>query len=185
MSKLTPKQELFCKEYLIDLNGTQAAIRAGYSEKTARSVASENLTKPDIQERIFALREKRSKRVEINADRVLSELGKIGFSNIADMRDSWEDLKNWDEIPDEVKSLISEIETNTTETPNKDGGATINTKIKVKLHDKLSALEKIAKHLGLYEKDNRQKNNNEVDPSQLSDEELLSYMRLQDKMKVK
>lgn len=51
-TKLTAKQQRFCDEYLIDLNATQAAIRAGYSEKTARSIAAENLTKPDIQEYI-------------------------------------------------------------------------------------------------------------------------------------
>lgn len=50
--KLTAKQQRFCDEYLIDLNATQAAIRAGYSEKTARNIANENLTKPDIREYI-------------------------------------------------------------------------------------------------------------------------------------
>lgn len=54
MSNLTPKQERFVTEYLIDFNGTQAAIRAGYSESTARQTASENLTKPDIQEALKA-----------------------------------------------------------------------------------------------------------------------------------
>jgi phage terminase small subunit len=52
VEKLTPKQLQFCKEYLIDLNGAQAAIRAGYSEKTAKEIASENLTKPNIVEYI-------------------------------------------------------------------------------------------------------------------------------------
>lgn len=54
---LNDKQKKFCNEYLIDLNATQAAIRAGYSEKTARSIANENLTKPDIQKYIQELQE--------------------------------------------------------------------------------------------------------------------------------
>jgi phage terminase small subunit len=69
--KLTPKQEMFCKEYLIDLNATQAAIRAGYSLKTAQRIGSENLSKPLIAERIQELMNKRSEKVEISADWVL------------------------------------------------------------------------------------------------------------------
>lgn len=57
---LTDKQEMFCREYLVDLNATQAAIRAGYSDKTARSVGNENLTKPDIEKRIQELMSSRS-----------------------------------------------------------------------------------------------------------------------------
>lgn len=69
--KLTDKQELFCKEYLIDLNATQAAIRAGYSKKTAQEIGSENLSKPMIQERISELQDSRNERLQIDADWVL------------------------------------------------------------------------------------------------------------------
>jgi phage terminase small subunit len=69
--KLTDKQEMFCSEYIVDLNATQAAIRAEYSEKTANRIASQLLSKLDIQERIAELMAARSKRVEINADWVL------------------------------------------------------------------------------------------------------------------
>lgn len=74
MSKLTPKQEQFCKEYLVDLNATQAAIRAGYSKRTAKSQGQRLLTKVDIQKEIQSLMDKRSKRVEIDADWVLMKL---------------------------------------------------------------------------------------------------------------
>lgn len=77
MAKLTDKQELFAREYLKDLNATQAAIRAGYSEKTARSVASENLSKPDIQQRIAELNQERLERVQIDADYVLRQAVKL------------------------------------------------------------------------------------------------------------
>jgi len=71
---LTDKQEAFCREYLIDLNGTQSAIRAGYSKKTARSIADENLTKPDIVSRVKELMSERAERVERTADDVLRDL---------------------------------------------------------------------------------------------------------------
>jgi phage terminase small subunit len=71
---LTAKQKLFCKEYTVDLNATQAAIRAGYSEKTAYSIGHENLSKPEIAEKIQQYADKRSKRVEISADYVLTSL---------------------------------------------------------------------------------------------------------------
>lgn len=72
--KLTPKQELFCKEYLVDLNATQAAIRAGYSEKTAKEIGCENLTKPNIQNYVQELIGERSERVEITAENVLKDI---------------------------------------------------------------------------------------------------------------
>ena len=74
MSRLTPKQDEFCRQFVVDLCATQAAIRAGYRERTARSVGSENLTKPDIQARIAELQAERSKRTAIKADDVLRRL---------------------------------------------------------------------------------------------------------------
>ena len=77
MSKLTAKQEAFCREYLIDLNATQAAIRAGYSTKTARNVACENLTKPYISEYVQELMNERSKKTEITAEYVLASIKSV------------------------------------------------------------------------------------------------------------
>lgn len=71
MNKLTAKQEMFCKEYMIDLNATQAAIRAGYSADTASVIGCENLIKPNIQERIQELMINRSNKVLITAEGVL------------------------------------------------------------------------------------------------------------------
>ena len=72
-TKLTAKQERFCEEYLIDLNGAQAAIRAGYSHNSAKEISSENLTKPNIAKRIADMKRERSKEIEINAAWVLKE----------------------------------------------------------------------------------------------------------------
>lgn len=74
MAGLTSKQELFVKEYLIDLNATQAAIRAGYSEKTATVIGAENLTKPNIAHAIQEHMDKRSKKTEITAEYVLTTI---------------------------------------------------------------------------------------------------------------
>lgn len=74
MSKLTAKQEQFCQEYLIDLNATQAAIRAGYSQKTARQIGEQNLSKLDIQARLKSLQEDRQRRVEVDQDYVLKTI---------------------------------------------------------------------------------------------------------------
>ena len=82
--KLTPKQARFVQEYLIDLNAAQAAIRAGYSAKTARVIGHENLTKPDIAVAIEKAKAKRAERTELTSDMVVDELRKIGFANMAD-----------------------------------------------------------------------------------------------------
>jgi len=75
--KLTSKQTLFVQEYLIDLNATQAAIRAGYSKKTAYSIGNENLSKPDIAQAIQAAKEKRSERTGITADTVMANIEEL------------------------------------------------------------------------------------------------------------
>lgn len=81
MPKLTDKQKRFCEEYLIDLNATQAAIRAGYKEKTARSIAAENLTKPDIQLYMQKLMQEQTERTGISSDFVLEELRRIALTD--------------------------------------------------------------------------------------------------------
>lgn len=83
---LTDKQDMFCREYLIDLNATQAAIRAGYSEKIARVLGSKNLTKPDIQNRIAELKAVRNEEVSINAAYELRWLVKIDQISVNDIR---------------------------------------------------------------------------------------------------
>ena len=82
--KLTPKQARFVQEYLIDLNAAQAAIRAGYSAKTARVIGHENLTKPDIAAAIKKAMAERAERTELTADWVVDELRKIAGANMAD-----------------------------------------------------------------------------------------------------
>jgi len=79
MNKLTPKQERFCQEYIIDLNATQAAIRAGYSKNTANEIGAENLTKPSIVEHLQSLQKPIAEKALVDAEYVLR-----GLKNIAD-----------------------------------------------------------------------------------------------------
>jgi phage terminase small subunit len=95
--KLTTKQEMFCKEYLIDLNGTQAAIRAGYSEDSARTEASRLLTNDNIQEYIAKLKSEREEKLEINAQWVLEQAVKVHNMTIED-KDHTNALKSLDLI---------------------------------------------------------------------------------------
>ena len=88
---LTPKQSRFVEEYLVDLNATQAAIRAGYSKRSARIQGHENLTKPHIEAAISAAQQARSKRTEITQDMVVRELGMLAFSNMGDYMTVTED----------------------------------------------------------------------------------------------
>lgn len=93
VTALTMKQRLFVAEYLRDLNATAAAVRAGYSRRTARQMAAENLTKPDIAQAIAEAMERRAEAAHIDAVRIVQELGRVGFSNIADLFDDAGRLK--------------------------------------------------------------------------------------------
>lgn len=99
---LTDKQEMFCREYLIDLNATQAAIRAGYSAKTANRTASENLSKPDIKLRIAELKAQRNDLVGINAEYVLNRLIEIDQMDVLDIllqNGELKPIKDWPKVP--------------------------------------------------------------------------------------
>ncbi len=142
---LNDQQIRFCEEYIIDFNGTKAAIRAGYSEKTAASQASQLLTKLNIQNKIAKLIEKRSKRTEITQDKVLSEIAKLAFSDMNNYAQWGKDgvtLKDSSELSPEQTAAVSEVSESTT----KDGGT-----IKFKLHDKKGSLELLGKHLGIFQ----------------------------------
>lgn len=140
---MTKRQKLFVEEYLIDLNATQAAIRAGYSPETAYSIGSENLKKPEIRARIEKAMAERSKRTGINQDRVLQELAKIGFANIIDVVDPVT-AKILPNAKEEDLACIQSIKIK----PNEWG-----IEREVKMYDKKAALVDLGRHLGMF-KDN-------------------------------
>ena len=158
---LTDKQQRFCEEYLIDLNATKAAVRAGYSPDSAYQIGCENLQKPYMQEYIQQLQAERAKRTQVTADQVLSELSKIAFSDITDfinvekkveihvddVDEEGEPLKEvyngvvieqTKDLPAERKAALAEI------SESKFG-------VKIRVHDKVRALELLGKHLGMFQ----------------------------------
>lgn len=142
--KLNAKQQRFVDEYLIDLNATQAAIRAGYSPKTATAIASENLSKPNISAAIACAMAERSKRTGITQDRVLEELAKVAFIKLTDIVDDTGKIKA--DATDEDRACIESIKYKRTDT---DTG--FSEEREVKASPKLKALELIGRHLGMFE----------------------------------
>ena len=141
--KLTKKQQLFVDEYLIDLNATQAAIRAGYSVDTAAAIGCENLTKPNIQQAIAERMAERSKRTGVNQDRVVLELAKIAFVKMTDIVDSNGKIK--DTATDDDLSCIESVKYKRSDT---DTGYSVEREVKIS--PKLKALELLGKHLGMW-----------------------------------
>ncbi len=185
---LTAKQKRFCDEYLIDLNATQAAIRAGYSEKTAYRTGADNLKKPQIEEYIAKRQKELSRSTEITQERVIKELALIAFSNNADYAHVVEkkmqveaggalvDVLDKDgnpvmyrtvepvlteELTEEQKRALAVIK------KGRDG-------LEVKSCDKVKALELLGKHLGIFT-DKIEANVNDTTRSEL--QELLAQRK--------
>ncbi len=207
---LEPRQERFVLEYLIDLNATQAAIRAGYSEKTARAIGCENLTKPDIQAAISQAQKERAERTVISADKALREAWNVATADARELvqvkvgccrncygeghkyqrtvgemnrdREQWAEKGNapsdfdvkggigfnpllhpsptCPECGGDGQSRVVLCDTRSLSPAAISlyaGAKQTKEGIEVKMHDKGAALEKVFKHLGLYEKDNEQK----------------------------
>jgi phage terminase small subunit len=108
--RLTDKQKVFCEQYLIDLNATQAAIRAGYSKRTAQQIGSENLSKPVIQAAIKKAMDDRSKRTGITLDRVLQETATMSFVDIRQIFTPAGSLKAIETLGDDIALGIQSIE---------------------------------------------------------------------------
>ena len=143
---LTAKQARFVEEYLIDLNATQAAIRAGYSQRTARQVGAENLTKPVIASAISAAQSARSKRVNVNADWVLSRLTEEATADLADILDdagAIRPVKEWPLIWRQGLVAGIDVQEDTVE------GEKVGQTVKLKLSDRIKRIELIGKHVNV------------------------------------
>lgn len=140
MNELTDKQKAFVNEYLIDLNATQAAIRAGYSKKNADKIGSQLLGKSRVSAEINKAMAKREKRTEITQDRVLKELATIGFFQITDFMKVDKGqlvIKDTSDVDLENIPAISGIKAT-------------QFGLDVRFHDKVKALELIGEHLGMW-----------------------------------
>lgn len=142
-AKLTEKQQRFVDEYLIDLNATQAAIRAGYSAKTADVQGSRMLANCQVQQAISIAMAERSKRTGINQDRVVLELARIAFVKMTDIIDS--DGKIKDDATDDDLACIESVKYKSSES---DTGLSVEREVKIS--PKLKALELLGKHLGMW-----------------------------------
>lgn len=164
---LTPKQERFLAEYLIDLNATQAAIRAGYSAKTAHASGHENLKKPEVAEAIQAAMKQREQRTHITQDRVLQELARIAFFDIRKLYREDGTMKDPHEMDADTAAAIASIEVKEELERDDDvteeqeaqphggslkrrrGGLVAGYTLKTKVFDKGSALQLAMRHLGM------------------------------------
>ena len=150
---MTPKMQKFVDEYLVDLNATQAAIRAGYSKKTASSIGVSNLKKPEIQAAIQKRQKSAAEKLEITRERVLKELASIGFAKATDfltIQSGRVLIKDSNDVAADKLAALASV---------KEGMYGVE----VKLADKARALEMLGKYLGLFDGTNpegdTQKNN--------------------------
>ena len=150
MSELSPKQQRFVEEYLVDLNATQAAIRAGYAPKSAQMQSSRLLSKAMVQAAIAAGRERLSSRTGITQERVLAEYARLAF---VDPRKLYREDGRPVPIPeldDDTAAAVAGVEVSEEFEGKGEARQFVGYTRKVKLADKKGALDSIARHLGMF-----------------------------------
>lgn len=143
---LTARQWAFVREYIVDLNGTQAALRAGYSPKVARVHAARMMTDDNILAEIDRLKTRRADKLELTAEKVLAEIMRLAFTDIGQAFTPEGALKPLHEMPEDVRRAISAVEVDELVV---DGAAIGRTK-KIRFWDKRGSLELLGKHLKLF-----------------------------------
>jgi phage terminase small subunit len=139
--KLTAKQSKFCEEYLIDRNGTQAAIRAGYKSQSAHQVGAENLRKPYVKAYLNKLLTQQAERTKLTGDQVISELAAIAsfqLTDVIELNNSKLTIKGIQVWSDNAKRAVESLKI------DKDGC------IHIKAHSKVAALKQLGEHFGLF-----------------------------------
>ena len=152
--KLTAKERIFCHQYIIDWNGARSAREAGYSEETAKEIASQNLTKLHIQQYIAFIKNNIEEECGISKMKVIKELSKIAFSSIAHLHNTWIERTEFEQLTDDQKASIESIDTKiqkrnigTHEEPD-----IVDVEyVKIKLYSKLHASDLISKMMGYNE----------------------------------
>ena len=147
MGSLNAKQEAFCREYIIDLNATQAAIRAGYSERTAQEQSSRLLSNVIVSDRVAELMRERSSRVRIDADYVLNRLAEIDQMDVADILAEDGSLKPIRDWPKVWRTTLSGLDVMTIF--NSEEATTESVLKKIKWPDKVKNLELLGKHVNV------------------------------------
>lgn len=152
MSSLTPKQQRFIAEYLVDLNATQAAVRAGYSPRTAEAAGSRLLRNVKVAAAISEAQAARSARTQITQDRVLEELARIAFSDV--LRNYVVDddgrLALAGGAPEGASAAVASVKRKVRTFTTEDGATETSVEVEYKVWDKNTALANLGKHLGLF-----------------------------------
>jgi phage terminase small subunit len=164
MTELTPKQARFVQEYLIDLNATQAAIRAGYSAKTAEQIGHQLLKKTSVAEAVAQAQAKLSEKTGITVERVLEEYAKLGFANMQDyirVTDEGDAYVNLSEMSRDQAAAIAEVKVEDFKDGRGEDARDVR-RVTFKLSDKRAALDSIAKHLGMFTEKHEHSGNVEI-----------------------
>ncbi len=163
---LTPKQSLFVEEYLKDLNGSRAAIRAGYSAKGANVTASKLLTIPNIATAVDKAKHARAEKAGITQEWVVNRLLQIAGTDMTELA-TWNEsgvrFKESSELSAAAKASVQQIE----QVMNEHGGG-----LKIKQYDRMSALKLLGQHLGMFKEQSEVKLTVDRPAEDLSDEEL-------------
>jgi phage terminase small subunit len=141
LTPLTPKQQRFCDEYLIDLNATKAALRAGYSGATALS--GQLMLLPKIKHYLSDKIEEAQQKAQVTQGMIIAELAKVAFGSMGRLFDDKGQMKNMNEISEDDKAALWNLRVS-----EKNGEMTFT----IKMHNKMSALDRLAKYTGLYDK---------------------------------
>ena len=151
--KLTPKQMRFVDEYMIDFNATQAAIRAGYSEKTANTIGAQNLAKLSIQAEIARRQKDLQRRTEVSQERVVKELARVAFADATDyvqVETRTAEKNDGTELSYQTVTLTETAELSVDQRAAIAGIKQGANGVEVKLHDKIKALELLGRHIGMF-----------------------------------
>lgn len=166
---LTEKQKRFADEYLIDLNATQAAIRAGYSAKTSEQMGYKLVQKSSVSEYIQERQKQLQKKTNITQERVLAELAKVGFASMTDYL-KYKTMQRIVEYKDGEPVIDWAVTVDAVDSSEIDGAAISEVSVskdgtfKLKLHSKLDALDKLGRHLGLFDKGGDKNDTEDLSP---------------------
>lgn len=151
MTKLNPRHKLFADLYIKNgRNGSKAALDAGYAENSAPFTASEILARPEVKEYVNSKLEKLSEKIEISAEKILQEYAKIAFYDLRKLYTEEGGLKDINNMDDVSGAVLAGVETHDVFEYIGDQKVNIGTIKKVKVHNKLKALQDLGRHLKLF-----------------------------------
>jgi len=173
--KLTEKERIFCHQYIIDWNATRAAKTAKYSEKSAKEIGSQNLTKLHIKQYIDFIKGDIEKESGVTKLKQINELAKIAYSSIANLHDTWIELSEFQKLTEDQRAAIESIDTKVIKKNlgTKDEPDIYDVEyVKIKLFSKIGAISEINKMMGYNAPEKKELSIDVDDISNMSTEEL-------------